>query len=380
MKKITILFLLVGNMVLAQSRQQTEGQIKALLGEYGTFIVEGSAGGEQKQCTVTFNNGVVEILLVHSGEPDVIKSIGGVDAFNSLVESAMEVKRYTFNLTDMKLKRDGTVDFSLMQFVNGKTLLVLNLKTASFKSFYEGTIYKRNNPNEKSKVVKGFNTNEVYQAFFNDPLAESKIKSTTTTTISIPLKAAAVDSDWFLNGLKQLFAKYSNSNRDIEFTYGANRKTTSEIQLFYGAKHGYSTFYFDSGEKRLIELWENGKRVAFVDQFLPDGTQILKDGNGVYMTFYENGRKSYEAEHSGGKRSGVANWYYENGQLMESAIYKYNSDDISGYRWEIISSFHKDGTPRDAGTLKNGNGTWLVYDNNGNVTKVLTYKEGLSVN
>jgi hypothetical protein len=58
-------------------------------------------------------------------------------------------------------------------------------------------------------------------------------------------------------------------------------------------------------------------------------------------------------------------------------LYQYDEKSTPiGKRIEILSSFHKDGTARDKGTLKNGNGTWINYNEKGEISVIDTYKDG----
>ncbi len=139
------------------------------------------------------------------------------------------------------------------------------------------------------------------------------------------------------------------------------------------------TFYGENEKIELVEIHSMGKHLGYWNQFLDDGTQILKNGNGEYR-LYTDGILTMSSEHSNGSRNGITTWYYTNGQIKQSALYKYDENSKPyGLRWEILSSFHKDGTPRNKGTLKDGSGTWVSYDDEGNITKLTKFENGIQV-
>ena len=79
-----------------------------------------------------------------------------------------------------------------------------------------------------------------------------------------------------------------------------------------------------------------------------------------------------------GIRNGIANWYYKNGQLKLSVLYKYSEKgDFGGLRWEVLSMFDIDGNSLEKGTLKDGNGTWKTYDKNGKLESIKSYTNGI---
>ena len=113
-----------------------------------------------------------------------------------------------------------------------------------------------------------------------------------------------------------------------------------------------------------------------------DGKRTLIDGNGIFKLYYPNSRQLYfTGQMKNGVRDGVANWYYKNGQLKQSVIYKYSEDENhTGLRWEVLIMFDKEGNPLNKGTLKNGNGTWNKYDEEGKLSGTSTFKNGIEVN
>jgi antitoxin component YwqK of YwqJK toxin-antitoxin module len=142
---------------------------------------------------------------------------------------------------------------------------------------------------------------------------------------------------------------------------------------------GYSRDFYDDGTINVVKFYKNGKEQAKIEQRLKNNKLVLNNGNGTYYTFYPSGKKSTESEHRLGKRDGKTSWYYENGQLDQTIIYKYDDNLIDGLRWEVLSSFDKNGKPREKGTLKNGNGTIILYDSNGEKSGVMNIQNGVLI-
>lgn len=143
------------------------------------------------------------------------------------------------------------------------------------------------------------------------------------------------------------------------------------------ARFGNWTYNFENGNKQLVEIYKEGTLSKLWEQYLTSGEKILSDGNGEFRAFHSNGKVSIAAAIKNGARDGIATWYYDNGQIEQAVMYQYdNKSTPIGKRIEILSSFHKDGRIREKGTLKNGNGTWITYNDKGEISEVVTYKNG----
>lgn len=144
--------------------------------------------------------------------------------------------------------------------------------------------------------------------------------------------------------------------------------------------YGEWKFYFENGQIKSRYNYDVNNDFP-IDQYLKDGTQILSDGTGEYRTYYKLGQLRMSSHMKKGCRDGITTWYYKNGQVQKSAVYKY-SEKLKPYglRWEVLSTYTKDGKALNKGTLKNGTGTWIEYDEDGNRTKVYKYTNGYSEN
>lgn len=372
--KLFGLLMLLSFVSIAQTKQQIETTIKDYFNAYGIYMLDDL--NQQMASNITFNNNVIEIMVTHSNYPN---SIGN---WNTVVTSSKKIEKYTFNIDALKFKENEGLDFNILQYKDkGKEIvLYINVSSAQKMSYSVIEGHHKDNLNKKYYAIKGQLPNKLNVTLYDDPNAWTKLGFTTTKLIRIPFKVmSTAELNRVKNALNKQFVKYVNLNRDVIYKYNNEGVTMSETYLLNKVKHGKNIFYHESGKIRLVELWENGKRIAFLNQFLKDGTQVLKNGNGSYVVFDANGNRTFEAEYLNGKREGRATWYYSNGQVLESVLYKSQKYNQSSLRWEILSSFQENGVPRDKGTLKEGNGTWIVYDKEGKVKKVLTFKNGLEI-
>ena len=121
--------------------------------------------------------------------------------------------------------------------------------------------------------------------------------------------------------------------------------------------------HFEDGSVLFREFYSNGK----VKSEIPD-----KDGklSGKGKKYYENGTLQEEAEFEDGEFHGTRKYYYPNGQLWIEQVYK------NGKSWKVIANYTDKGKKRDGGTLKNGNGTIIFYNDDNTVREVITYVNG----
>ncbi|MGA2624483.1 MAG: hypothetical protein ABSF91_11560 [Bacteroidota bacterium] len=74
------------------------------------------------------------------------------------------------------------------------------------------------------------------------------------------------------------------------------------------------------------------------------------------------------------KYSGVLKWFHENGKLWSERLIK------DGRMWSVLNNFDKNGKSVETGTLKDGNGTLYIYDEDGKLLSIDNYLHGLPLN
>jgi antitoxin component YwqK of YwqJK toxin-antitoxin module len=156
-----------------------------------------------------------------------------------------------------------------------------------------------------------------------------------------------------------------------------------------GNLKGFETYTNDSISGDAKTYWIDGETIMEEREYL-DGKRkfVLKE--------YEEGKLSEEHQYINGISEGVAKRYYPSGILKEDAVFKngmangtrryfYPSGKIwaereekDGRPWTVIGNYSEDGVRRDPGTLKDGDGTMILYKEDGTIRETIIYKLGLA--
>jgi len=142
--------------------------------------------------------------------------------------------------------------------------------------------------------------------------------------------------------------------------------------------NGLARDYWIDGKTIMEEReYTNGSKKFIVRSYYETGKvkqeSTIENGifNGPSKQFYENGKIMEEVYFKNGEYDKTRKYYFPNGQLWIEQEYK------NGLRWNVIANYDEKGNKRDAGTLKNGNGTVILYNEDGTVRETLTYKNGI---
>lgn len=169
-----------------------------------------------------------------------------------------------------------------------------------------------------------------------------------------------------------------------EYGYTVYNPTYKTGSLKNGKQDGLVIFYNpNNGSPAYTELWENGVFKKVKDIYDSNGNLLSSNGTGTVNAYREDSKYlSSKMEYQNGHRAGVGVWYHPNKttlQVRQRALYKYDANDVNGLRWEIIEINDYNGKPLPKGTLKNGNGTWISYDDYDKPTIITTYQNGKKV-
>ena len=127
------------------------------------------------------------------------------------------------------------------------------------------------------------------------------------------------------------------------------------------------TEYFNGHQKHIDrEFSKNGKVISEIP-FLNDKIE------GIGKKYYPDGTIQEVVEFRNGVFDGVRKYYHPNGQLWIEEIYKEGKD------WTVVANYTQDGKKRDAGTLKDGNGSIIFYNEDGSVREITNYINGKEV-
>jgi antitoxin component YwqK of YwqJK toxin-antitoxin module len=152
------------------------------------------------------------------------------------------------------------------------------------------------------------------------------------------------------------FQTYRNDSLNgISRTYWIDGKGIMDEQEYFSGKNKFiQRTYYKNGKIESEMPYENGK---------PDGT---------IKRYYETGVLQETQEMKNGRADGERKYYYSNGQLWIDEVYK------AGKNWEVRANYTGKGQRRKAGTLRNGNGTVIFYNDDGTVREMKNYSNGVA--
>ncbi len=95
--------------------------------------------------------------------------------------------------------------------------------------------------------------------------------------------------------------------------------------------------------------------------------------DGIAIWYYESGNKAKEMIFKNGKLNGKVKIYYKNGQLWTEYEYKDN------LLWNIFCKYNPQGKPLKFGTLKDGSGSYIDYNESGQKAFECNFVDGIKV-
>lgn len=146
-----------------------------------------------------------------------------------------------------------------------------------------------------------------------------------------------------------------------------------------GKMHGPSKSLFADGSLHASRIHEKGLLSGQMTGYYPDGkvqlTVVFVNDTmeGPYTGYYPDGRIEEQYTYVKGVADGVYHYYHPNGQLWIERIYD------KGRTMNVTGSYDANGTARDHGTLKDGNGTVKFYDGDGRLYSVVHFQDGTKV-
>ncbi|HLP37064.1 toxin-antitoxin system YwqK family antitoxin [Lacibacter sp.] len=170
----------------------------------------------------------------------------------------------------------------------------------------------------------------------------------------------------------------NNIQRGLSTTYWIDgKRIMDEKEILDGERKYIQRNYNQQGILAETISIENKKRNGLRTIYFPNGNPqrqvMLVDGvpNGPAKTFYENGIVAEEVNFENGEFNGTRRYFYPDGKVWIEEIYK------EGKHWTVIANYDASGKKRNPGTLKNGNGTLILYNEDGTVRETATYINGV---
>lgn len=171
---------------------------------------------------------------------------------------------------------------------------------------------------------------------------------------------------------------YANGQLNGEWkTFGLHGKLVRKETYKNDSLSGIARDYWIDGQTVMEErVYENGRSKFLQRQFGPNGKvaeeTTIANGfpNGPAKKYYEDGTLQDEVTLLNGLPNGLRRYYYPSGKVWIETEMK------RGKPWTVIANYTEAGQMRDAGTLKDGNGTLIFYNQDGSVRETAIYKNG----
>ncbi|PCJ83862.1 MAG: hypothetical protein COA57_10255 [Flavobacteriales bacterium] len=183
---------------------------------------------------------------------------------------------------------------------------------------------------------------------------------------------------YYINGVPQLVIQYKNGvQHGKSYEFYPNRIAKKAVDYVNGYSHGKLEIYHPNGTLKESGNVVNGKFKGEYSWHYDTG--VLKQKGffedtlktGKWQTYYPTGELESKYTYENNLAQGEWKCYHKNGQLWSVRQYK------DSKLWEVVSNFNPEGKTRNAGTLKDGTGTILIYNDAGEVSKKLNYVAGL---
>lgn len=183
---------------------------------------------------------------------------------------------------------------------------------------------------------------------------------------------------YFLNGTLVKVTTYKDDSiHGIYRKYWIDGKTIEEEREYLDGSNTYvERTYFKSGKLEKEVPYKNGLINGLAKSYYENGqlkevTAVVNDqGHGLTERYYENGNLMEELNMANGQFHGIRRYYHPNGILWSVEEYK------NGMPWNAIVNYTDKGVKRPQGTLKNGTGTLIFYDDSGAVSETLKFVNG----
>ncbi|HET6992104.1 MAG TPA: toxin-antitoxin system YwqK family antitoxin, partial [Bacteroidia bacterium] len=143
------------------------------------------------------------------------------------------------------------------------------------------------------------------------------------------------------------FGSFKNGNGILK-TYSADGALLKTYTYVDGLLNGKTEGYYPSGKLKM------------------EYTYVNDTIEGTYKTYFENGTLREQKEVYHGLNDGTYIRYHSNGKIWTTRTY------VDGLTWSVEVNNDMNGNPRDIGTIKDGNGTMIRYDENEKV--IYTYQ------
>lgn len=181
---------------------------------------------------------------------------------------------------------------------------------------------------------------------------------------------------WHKNGQKNEQANFRGGKMEgLSVHWYDNGQKKWEGNGKEGKENGLSIWWHPNGQKIEEANYKNGKRDGPVVEWYPDGQKKAETNyrggkeNGLAVHYKEDGTNDFRLTFKDGKKDGLMETWYKTGRKKAQTNYK---DD------KIVSvvSWRPNGEKCPDTNLKNGNGVYVLYNENGTEWRRAIFKNG----
>jgi antitoxin component YwqK of YwqJK toxin-antitoxin module len=338
---------------LYEKNIDSDSNITIIIGQYKNDLKTGEWNWLDKDSLITLKRTYKEGGI--NNESTSYYKNGSIKAININKNDSVILKKFFYDIEGNITLKNGA----------GKTYSYYNDGTIKYVGNYKNSLLSGISEwyNQKGQI-------EHSVMYENDSIITFQIAHDINGNITLKNGAGKM-YNYYNNGTIKCVGNYKNSLLSgISKCYYQNGQI-EQSSMYENGLLKKVTHYFKNGIINKIQKYKSGSIKSIQIAHDINGNIILENGTGKVILYFDTEEIEYEAEYINSKRTGVAKWYYKNGQLKKSTLFK---NDL---RIEVLDSFDKNGKKRDPGTLKGGNGTWIEYGENGVIEKTDTYKNGI---
>lgn len=284
-----------------------------------------------------------------------------------------------------------------------------HLFSLALSIIFLNTTFSQNILSWQSRFQKDYNSNKFKPQIIKNGLSYSYIQAATTLWYTVD------SSDLFQKFTDSFLIRVEGQMRDGKrqgvFTYSLIEKSkpTRLLKLYEQTfkddqLSGVWNTYSLEGKLVLSNNFLNEKAIGMQRTYRSDGktllieTEIISDGKSIEREYYPSGKLMTETPFVRGKPHGIGKKFYENGILQDYVELQFGEIDglrryyhangqlwveeqyVSNRPWTIIANYDSTGKQRDGGSLKDGKGTMIFYNEDDSIRETITYKNGLAEN
>jgi len=185
---------------------------------------------------------------------------------------------------------------------------------------------------------------------------------------------------WYSNGQEMHEFHYLHGQcHGVAYSWAENGQLLSEKHFVSGRPEGpWRNYYYPEGHLSEEQHFHRGLRIGMWSKWFPNGQMSEKcfysNGvrNGIFMQWHDNGQLSSRMVYSDSKLNGLSQEFSESGQLVAESRYK------NGMKWGLEKQWHENGSQhkkifRSSNGLLHKRESWYM---NGNRNAVRFYEDG----